>query len=214
MGLVVDVQEDYSNTITQGIVIRYSPMEGVMVEKGDTVTIVVSKGPETPKITVPDLINTKLEDVKLQLDRVGLTLRSVEEFPSEKYAEGFVIWQSIEPYKEVDKGTEIDLWVSTGPSAAASEEPSAEPSDEPPASDDPVPSDGYAVATKPITASLSGYEGSVHLRIVVGDMTLFDGAVDADMNTSKTVYHTASGTQYVCIYINGDLRYSYYEVFT
>ena len=230
MGLVVDVQEDFSDIITKGYVISYSPMEGILVEKGDTVTIVVSKGPQTPKVTVPDLINTKLEDVAQQLSRVGITLRSVERFPSEKYAEGYVIWQSIEPYKEVDKGSEIDLWVSLGPSVTeppATEppveptvepttepttEPTAEPSEHPPASEEPVPTDVVApTVTKTITVNLSGYDLPVNLRIVVGDVTLFDGAVDAE-TVSKPA--TASGTQMVYIYVDGRQVESYSVDFT
>ena len=223
MGLAVDVQEEFSDTITQGYVIRYSPIEGMLVEKGDKVTIVVSKGPETPKVTVPNLINARIEDVERQLTSAGLTLGNVDPYHSDEYAEGRVMWQSQEPYKEVDKDTVIDLWVSMGPEVTeppvteppvteppVTEPPVTEPPvTEPPATEEPVPTENNVVAptsTKPITVDLSGYEHPVNLRIVVGEMTLFDGAVDAD---SKTVQATASGTQTVYIYINGALERHY-----
>ena len=215
MGLVVDVQEEFSSTITQGYVIRYSPMEGILVEKGGKVTIVVSKGPETPKVTVPDLINTSLENVGQQLTKAGLVLRSVERFPSEKYAEGYVIWQSIEAYKEVDKGTEIDLWVSTGPAATEppvteppvteppTEPPVTEPPTEPPVTEDPVVA---PTVTKTITVNLRGYDLPVNLRIVVGGMTVFTGKVDTE-TVSKPA--TASGTQLVEIFIYDNVKGRY-----
>lgn len=217
MGLVVDVQEDYSDTITQGYVISYSPMEGMLVEKGDKVTIVVSKGPETPKVTVPNLINARLEDVERQLASAGLTLGKVDPYFSDEYAEGRVIWQSQDPYKEVDKGTVVDLWVSKGPEVTeppVTEEPTAEPTTEPPATEDPVPTDNHVVAptvTKTITVDLSHYDHPVNLRIVVGGEEMFRGAVDTD---SKSVPVTASGTQEVNIYIDEVLVERYNLDFT
>ena len=65
--------------------------------------------------------------------------------------------------------------------------------------------------TRTVTVDLSSYQRPVNLRIVVGDMVLFDGAVDAD---SKTVQATASGTQMVHIYIDGTQVDSYSLDFT
>ena len=213
MGLKVDQKWEYSPTITEGYVISQSPMEKTKVEKGQEVTIVISKGPETPKVTVPNLINARLEDVERQLASAGLTLGRVDPYFSDEYAEGRVIWQSQEPYKEVDKGTVIDLWVSKGPEETdppVTETP-AEPSTLPPETEDPVPTDVVTpTVTKTVTADLSGNEGWVHLRIVVGETTLFDGTVDADMNASKSVPATASGTQLVKIYINDVLKEQFY----
>ena len=221
MGLVVDVQEEFSDTITQGYVIRYSPMEGILVEKGDKVTIWVSIGPETPKVTVPNLINARLEDVERQLTSAGLTLGKVDPFPSDEYAEGRVSWQSQEPYKEGDKGTVIDLWVSTGPAETEppeteppATEPPEEPSTQPPSTEEPVPTENDVVVpttTKPITVDLSDYERPLKLTIVVGGAEMFKGAVDAD---SKTVNVSASGTQLVEVYINEMLVERYYVDFT
>ena len=218
MGLKVDQKWEYSPTITEGYVISQSPMEKTKVEKGQEVTIVISKGPETPKVTVPNLINARIEDVERQITSAGLTLGKTEYFPNDEYAEGRVFRQSVDAYKEVDEGTVIDVWVSEGPAETeppASEEPSEEPTEEPPVTDEPVSTDVVApTATKPITVDLGDYEGSVTLRIVVGEMTLFDGTVDADMNSGKTVHATASGTQTVYIYINGTLADSYPVDFT
>ena len=221
MGLVVDVQYEFSN-VTEGYVIRYSPMEGLMVEKGDPVTIWVSKGPEIPEATVIDFVNKDLEVVEGMITALGLEVGEVREWPDSKPA-GTVIRQSINPGTAVPKGTFIDLWVSTGPTEteppatetpgitetpSVTESPGPEPSD----TAEPMPSETDVVVpttTKPITVDLSDHEGTVSLRIVVGDETLFDGMVDANMNTSKTVYATASGTQTVYVYINDDLAPDY-----
>ena len=62
--------------------------------------------------------------------------------------------------------------------------------------------------TRSVQVDLSGYEGSVAVRIVVGSVTLFDGTVDASVGSfSRDV--TGTGSQLVSIYINGDLLSSY-----
>ena len=235
MGLVVDVQEEFSNTITQGYVIRYSPIEGMMVEKGDTVTIWVSKGPETPQVTVPNLINARYEDVEQKLASAGLSLGKVDPYYSDEYAEGRVMWQSIDPFKEVDKGSVINLWVSKGPEPPASEPPVSEPPtseppvseppvseppaseppvSEPPVTEEPVPTENSVVvptSTRTITVDLSNYERPVNVRIEVGGKDVHNSAVDTE-TFSKHV--TASGIQKVNIYIDGKRMHSYDLDFT
>lgn len=218
MGLKVEQEREYSPTITEGYVISQTPMPDTRVEKGQVVTIVISRGPETseaPQATVPYLIGIRLEDAELQLPSLGLTRGRVDEEFSDKYPEGYVIWQSINPYEEVDRGTVIDLKVSKGPEVTeppVTEEPSEEPTGEPPATEEPVPTDVVApTATKTIPVDLSGYELPVTVRIVVGGETVHNSAVNTE-TFSKQV--TASGTQLVEIYIDGVLRESYREIFT
>ena len=203
MGLIVDIVEEFSSTITKDIVIRFSPIEGLKVEKGDRVTIWVSKGPETPKVTVPNLINAVFEEVELQLATAGLTLEDAIYFYSDEYAAGRVSWQSLDPYKEVDRGTGIILWVSKGPEVTAPPVTA-----EPPATESlPVETDVVTpTTTRSIEVDLSGYEGTVYLRVKVGADTLFNSTVDANMNASKTVYaeYPTGSTQMVYIYIDNN----------
>ena len=215
MGLKVKQEREFSSTIGEGYVISQTPMYGTKVEKGQEVTIVISKGPQTPKVTVPRLIGTKFEDVERQFPSSGLTCGWVDYDYSDIYDEGLVMWQSIDPFVQVDKGTVIDLKVSRGPrepEPTASEEPTEppeEPSPQPSASEEPVPveSDVVTPLTKlPVEADLSGYEGTVYLCIRVGADTLCNIAVNADMNDSKTVYaeYPTGSTQMVYIYIEYD----------
>lgn len=206
MGLEVEVQEEFSDTITKGIIISSTPMADIVVEKGDKVVLVVSKGPETPKVTVPSFISWNLEDVERQLGAMGLIRGKVDNHPSSEYAEGKVIWQSV--LGEVEKGTVIDFWVSTGPEETeppATEPPATDPpATDPPATETPVPTEnvGVPASTQFIKVDLSEYTGTVDVRITVGDQLIFDGSVDASTGVlSKPA--TASGVQKVCIYING-----------
>ncbi len=212
MGLEVEVQEEFSDTITKGMIITYTPLADIVVEKGDKVVLVVSKGPETPKVAVPRFVGMKFEDVERQLGTMGLIRGKVDQHYSTEYAEGLVIWQSKEG--EVDKGTVIDFMVSLGPEETeppSTEPPATEPpATEPPATDPPIPTEnvGVPASTQFINVDLSGFTGTVDVRILVGDQLIFDGSVDASTGVlSKPA--TASGVQTVSIYINNVLERSY-----
>jgi serine/threonine-protein kinase len=57
-GFVVAVREAYSDNVRAGVVISQSPASGTQF-RGDTITIVVSLGPE--KIKVPDVVGESCE---------------------------------------------------------------------------------------------------------------------------------------------------------
>ena len=214
MGLKVRQEDDYSETITQGYVISYTPMQDTLVEKGDEVTIVISKGPEQKQVTVPPFLKAPVEDVEAQIKQLGLRVGRVTEHYSDEYAVGRVMWQSVEAGAQVDKDTAIDLWVSKGPEPVPTPEPTPSESEplveesDPPAVE-PTQDVMANTSTQTITVDLSNYTGSVNVRIVVGDVTHFDGAVDADMSNSLSRNVTSSGLQMVFIYINGALVSSY-----
>lgn len=71
LDLEVAVQEEYSDTVGQGYVISQSPMPGDEGEvyRGDTVTIVVSLGPEL--IEVPDVTRGSPADARQELEELG-----------------------------------------------------------------------------------------------------------------------------------------------
>ncbi len=214
MGLKVRQEDDYSETITQGYVISYTPMQDTLVEKGDEVTIVISKGPEQKQVTVPPFLKAPVEDVEAQIKQLGLRVGRVTEHYSDEYAVGRVMGQSVEAGAQVDKDTAIDLWVSKGPEPVPTPEPTPSESEplveesDPPAVE-PTQDVMANTSTQTITVDLSNYTGSVNVRIVVGDVTHFDGAVDADMSNSLSRNVTSAGLQMVFIYINGALVSSY-----
>ena len=212
MGLIVDLKEEYSDTITEGYVTRFSPIESLKVEKGDRVTIWVSIGPEKVPVTVISFVNKDIKVANEMITELGLKIGKVTEFPDDAPA-GTVIRQSVNPGTSVEKGTAIDLWVSTGPvetTPPVTESPDPEPS----APDETLPPDGDGMVrtvTLPVTVDLSGYDLPVKLKIVVGETTYIDNAVYVD---SKTIYAIDSGTKMVYIYINDELKDSYSLFFT
>ena len=105
-GLVVEVAESqYSTSVANGRVISQNPSEGTLF-RGDTVTIVPSKGPET--VTMPDLVGTQLGAATDELEALGL------EVAVERALGGFfntVRSQSAEPGSQVRVGSTITLTI-------------------------------------------------------------------------------------------------------
>lgn len=215
MGLKVLQEEEFSPTITKGFVVSQTPKKDTWVKEGDEVTVVISKGPEKKQATVTRFLNMPLEDAKVQIEQLGLKVGEVKEQYSDEYTEGRVCWQSISQGEQVDKGATIDLWVSKGPEPDPTPEPTPSESVPPESDQPPEPTQNVNAvsSTQIITVDLSAYEGSVNVRIVVGEQLIHDGAVDANQNVSFSKSVTASGTQVVYIYINEVLVRSYPQPF-
>ncbi len=208
MHLNVKQEYEYSPTVTENFVITYTPMQDTRLYEGDEVTIVISKGPEQIPVTVTSFIGVSIDQVRSQLDLLGLKFGTADSVYSDEYPDGRVVWQSIPNGTEVEKGTTINFQVSMGPEP----EPSVEVSPEPAESDTIVPPTedvGAVPSTQTISVDLSGYTGNVMVRIVVGSTTAFDGMVDAGSVQTFSREVTGTGVQQVNIYINDKLAYSY-----
>ncbi len=222
MGLVVEPTYEYSDDVDSDLIIRTTPDAGAELNVGDTVILVISQGRESDPVTVPDFLNMTLDDAREAAISVGLIIAQVEEFPSTVYDAGRISYQSIAAFKDVERGTSITLWVSTG---SGEEEPSPSPSESlpPTASEDPTvstspdpgPSDTMAVATtKTISVDLRDFDGpNVELRVVVGGSVVFSSTVNTSIGT-QTIPVTGTGTQLVEIYDGDTLVGSYYLDFS
>ena len=73
-GLKPVKDEIFSDTVTEGQVIRTDPPEGSTANPGDTVTVYVSLGPELEEVTVPDFRGLTLEEVAVLLDNSKLQM--------------------------------------------------------------------------------------------------------------------------------------------
>lgn len=128
LDLKLTITERHDSEVEKDHVISQTPAEGAKLEKGDTVTIVISLGPED--LSVPTLIGFALKDAKTILEQKGLVLGSVSYDYSEVYKEGTVINQNpVAGSSGVKKGDVINVVVSKGqkPEEKPIEE---EPSDE------------------------------------------------------------------------------------
>lgn len=69
-GFDVAVDYDYSDTVAQGNVIKYSPSG--KVAEGSTITIVISRGKQTKKVTVPNVIGMDESSAVMAIEAAGL----------------------------------------------------------------------------------------------------------------------------------------------
>ncbi len=113
-GLIVKHDYGPSDEIEEGRVISTDPERGSLAVKGDTITVLVSDGPEKKPVEVPNLAKLTESKAKLALENVGLTLGKVSQEYSDTYASGEVMYQSYEAGSKVDKGTAVNITISLG----------------------------------------------------------------------------------------------------
>jgi serine/threonine-protein kinase len=102
---------EYSDTVPEGVVISTDPKADTSLKPGSVVTVVVSKG--RAPITVPQLTGRNINEVRAQLQQLGLT--AVEQYKDSDQPADIVIDQSPKPGAGVGKDAEIKLVVSKGP---------------------------------------------------------------------------------------------------
>ncbi|RKQ88795.1 Stk1 family PASTA domain-containing Ser/Thr kinase [Brockia lithotrophica] len=110
----VRTEEEFSDSVPAGVVIRQMPAGGTeVVPKQTTVTLVVSKGPK--ETVMPDVVGRSLEEARGLLARAGFDPDPKVEREKSYFPEGTVIraW----PYQAGEKaspGTKVTLFVSDG----------------------------------------------------------------------------------------------------
>ena len=108
--LTVSREFEFSNDVPSGQVIRQDPKAGKTVKEGTKVTIYVSQGTESLKVT--DVKGKSEADAKSALSDFNVT--TITEH-SDSVAEGNVISQSIAGGNYAEKGASITIVVSSGP---------------------------------------------------------------------------------------------------
>jgi beta-lactam-binding protein with PASTA domain/predicted Ser/Thr protein kinase len=111
-GFEVAVEEEFNEDVRRGEVFEQDPAAGEEAERGDTVTIVVSRG-ERP-LEVPDVTGESLVEAENILSQAGLSVGSVTDEDSQE-PEGTVLSQSPPAGDRVPAETDVDLVVSGGP---------------------------------------------------------------------------------------------------
>ena len=111
-GLVPVFDYESSDSIPNDQVISQSPEAGEKAKKGDTVTVMLSKGRET--VRMPDVWNKPEAEAREEIKNLGLTVASTSSDYSDEIPEGNVMGQSIAPDKMVEQGTQVTLTISLG----------------------------------------------------------------------------------------------------
>lgn len=112
--LKVDILQEYSDTVAEGLIISQSPEGDMKAPQDSTVVIKVSLGQAVDLVTVPSVLGKYNDDAVLELTEAGFTVNSVARVYSNIYAEDYVCYQSVEPGTSLPKGSNVDIQVSLG----------------------------------------------------------------------------------------------------
>ena len=111
-GLFASVSEQYSDNVAAGVVISQSVVAGSSVNKGSSVGIVVSRGPENAG--VPNVIGSDRSAAISALQAAGFNVSEGEAQYSDSVPAGCVISQDVAGGSQVKKGTTVTIVVSKG----------------------------------------------------------------------------------------------------
>ena len=191
--LTVEAPEElkqFSEEITEGYVIKTEPAQGEILKKGDTVKLILSKGPDIKPVTVLPFVGMSIDSVLSQLESYKLTCDAadVEVVDSDKPG-GTIVWQSPASGETVPEWTTIKFRVSAG----------------------------LANSALPITVDIpQNGKDIVKVEIYVGDepnSQYSETVYEADGAVSTTLYGT--GRKMVKVYFDGvlDQKQSYERSF-
>ncbi len=115
----------------EGKVLEQTPVAGSTLDKESKVDIVVSDGKGTEKATVPSVTRMSLKDAEAAIEAAGFKVGNITYDWDASIGKGYVIYQQYQANSQLDKGTPIDLQVSSGPEPAPEdqEEPEEEDKD-------------------------------------------------------------------------------------
>jgi eukaryotic-like serine/threonine-protein kinase len=109
--LTAELEERPSDTVQVGLAIRSVPGAGEVVERGEQIKVFISSGPEL--VAVPNVVGLSREAAEDRISDAGLGPGQIVEQESEE-AEGEVLLQDPASGSDVERGTAINLTVSTG----------------------------------------------------------------------------------------------------
>jgi serine/threonine-protein kinase len=195
---VITTEEQFHDSIPQGMVIAQTPQPNEMVAIDETkVHLVISKGKQTYQM--PDLSGKSLEEARETLAQYHLGINEIKQGYSDQYGKGKIFDQW--PYKPgdiVEKGELVDVWVSEGPEIKQK--------------------------TRQITVQLdhggnhppgkgNGNKQSkeVHVEIIVkdinGERKVHDEKISQTKTYSVEVQVTPSQPAIILVYVNGEFYY-------
>ena len=138
LNIRVNIEDEYSNEVEKGKIISQQPMSGATLQEGDTVTLVLSKGPM--KGYIPNVVGLTLGEAENILKENKLSLGNIKYEYSDTYNNGIVIAQDPKSGSESNQewGT-VNVVVSKGKKEEVVQPPEEDDEEEvvqPPEEDD------------------------------------------------------------------------------
>lgn len=129
LNIRVNIEDEYSNEVEKGKIISQQPMSGATLQEGDTVTLVLSKGPM--KGYIPNVVGLTLGEAGNILKENKLSLGNIKYEYSDTYNSGIVISQDPKSGSENNQewGT-VNVVVSKGQKEEVVQPPEEEDDEE------------------------------------------------------------------------------------
>jgi len=110
-GFKVTVSREASDTVPEGQVTRTAPPAGTQIDKGSTVTLFVSSGPQ--RVTVPSVVGQSQDSASAEVANVGLKVSIVQQDSTQ--TPGTVLSQDPGAGSQAGRGSTVTLTVARQP---------------------------------------------------------------------------------------------------
>ena len=178
-----ETQKEYNDELAADVIISTTPAAEAELHKGDTITFVLSRGPQT--VPLIDCVGQERSWAEDQLKNVlGLEV-VVHEEASDTVQEGYIIRQDPTGTTEVPAGSTVELWVSTGPANGGTQE-------------------GSYLLIVPLPTD----RDSVVIQVVQDGEEVYNAPVDCSQG-NFVLELTGVGSAQVQVYMDGELLDSY-----
>ena len=108
-GFEVSVVEAADDDTPEGLVSAQSPDPGIQADRGSTVQITISTGPDV--VPVPDVTGMEAAEARAALEEAGFRPRGVARDTAEPSEEGIVLEQDPPGTTEVERGSTVTIFV-------------------------------------------------------------------------------------------------------
>lgn len=105
-------ESQYDEKVAEGLVLSSDPAANTELEKGTTVTLTLSLGPE--RIVVPNVTGMSGNDARAAIAKAGLTVGTVKRQPNQQVERDKVIRTSPQVGERVRKSAKVNIFVSAG----------------------------------------------------------------------------------------------------
>ncbi len=122
---------DYENSddIPVDVVIRQDPQASSEVAPNTRVNLIISKGKKVTYVDMIKLVGLSITEATKELTKLNLEVGDTKYEPNEEVEKDIITWQSYEVGTELETGTAVDLYISSGPQENKPEEDDVPPED-------------------------------------------------------------------------------------
>lgn len=175
---------EFHETVAYNNIISFTPAADTHLQPGDVVHLVVSKGPEEKKVTLPNFIGESQSWAESKLGSMSLLWKINEQY-SDTVAEGKIMDQYPVAGTEVPEGTEINLQISLG----------VDPNT--------LPQSVLRTITVDLPEVPLGMEQTIQVQVTMDDRMVYTQDVDPAHTASVSFEVEGSGVKVLSIYFDG-----------